>query len=71
MKFLAWLYSHKTKITGGLLVVAGAVQASATTIQPVVSPKAYAMFTVGVGALVALLGFLNSKSNDDGSNSGV
>lgn len=61
MNILAWLNSHKTKITGALLVTAGALQANATSIQAVVKPSTYAWFTVGVGVLVALLGFLNSR----------
>jgi len=62
MSILAFLNAHKTKITGALLVVAGALQANASTIQGMVSPKGYAWFTVGVGCLVALLGFLNQGS---------
>lgn len=61
MNFLTWLNGHKTKITGGLLVVAGALQANATSIQAVVKPTTYAWFTVAVGVIVALLGFLNSR----------
>jgi hypothetical protein len=64
MNFLTWLYSHKTKITGGLLVAAGALQANATSIQAVVKPHTYAWFTVGVGVVVAILGFLNGTRKD-------
>jgi hypothetical protein len=61
MSIVRFLYNHKTKITGMLLVACGAVQANATSIQEVVSPHTYAWFTVGIGVLVAVLGFVNSS----------
>ena len=58
---LAMLNRHKTKITGGVLVVLGAVQANATALQAALSPQAYAWTMVGAGCFVALLGFLNGR----------
>lgn len=60
---LAFLNAHKTKLVGGLLVLAGALQANAGSIQQLVSPRGFAWFTVGIGALVAFLGFLNSQKS--------
>jgi hypothetical protein len=57
------LNEHKTKITGALLVLIGALQANSQTIQGLVSPETFAWFTVGAGALVAVLGFLNSNKD--------
>ena len=54
------LNEHKTKITGALLVFIGALQANSQTIQGLVSQETFAWFTVGAGAFVAVLGFLNS-----------
>lgn len=62
MRFLSWLNQHKTKITGFLLVVAGSLQANTTMLQSVLSPAQFAWFTVGVGCLVAALGFVNGKA---------
>ena len=60
-EILAMLNRHKTKITGGVLVVLGAVQANATALQAAMSPQAYAWTMVGAGCFVALLGFLNGR----------
>lgn len=62
MKFLTWLNQHKTKITGAVLVAIGAVQANATMLQPLMSPHSYALAMVLAGVVVAVLGFLNSRS---------
>lgn len=59
-KFLRFLNSHKTKITGGLLIAMGSLQANAAMVQTVLNPHQFALFTICAGALVALLGFLNS-----------
>lgn len=59
----ALLKAHRTKIVGGILVIAGALQANASSIQSVVSPHAFAWFTVGIGCVVGLLGFLNSSKS--------
>lgn len=61
MNWLRVLNRHKTKITGFFLVVAGALQANSATLQSVLSPKDYALFTVIVGCIVAALGFLNGS----------
>ncbi len=61
MKFLTWLNQHKTKITGAVLVAIGAVQANATMLQPLMSPRAYALSMVVAGVVVAVLGFMNSR----------
>lgn len=60
--FLAFLNSHKTKITGFLLVIAGALQANTTVLQGVLTPTQFAWFTVGVGCVVAGLGFINGSN---------
>lgn len=57
---LRWIYNNKTKLTGGVLVAVGAMQANATAMQALLSPGHFAWFTVGAGVLVAVLGFLNS-----------
>lgn len=62
MKFLLWLNQHKTKITGFFLVIAGSLQANTTMLQSVMTPAQFAWFTVGVGCLVAALGFINGKT---------
>lgn len=55
-----WLYNNKTKITGGLLVVLGSVQANSESLRGVLSQESFAWLTVALGCLVAFLGFLNS-----------
>lgn len=56
---------HKTKITGALLVIIGSLQANATFMQELLSPRAYAMFTIAAGMFVALLGFLNAPKESE------
>ena len=46
------------------MVVIGSVQAQAVIIQPFMSPKHFALFTIAAGGFVALLGFLNGQRND-------
>ena len=46
------------------MVVVGAVQAQAVVIQPFMTPKHFALFTIAAGSFVALLGFLNGQRND-------
>ena len=58
---IAFLNTHKTKITGALLVLAGALQANSTTVQSLMPPRAYAYFTLCIGCLVAVLGFINQR----------
>lgn len=62
MTFLGWLNTHKTKITGLAIAMLGVVQAQAALIQPLLSPRAYALLMVLTGMLVTGLGFLNSRS---------
>ncbi len=59
------LNKHKTKITGMLLVLVGSLQASSTSVQALLSPRQYALFTILIGLVVALLGFLNNPSNEE------
>jgi hypothetical protein len=59
--FFTFLNSHKTKITGFLLVIAGALQANTTVLQAVMTPAQFAWFTVIVGCIVAGLGFINGN----------
>lgn len=56
-----YLRTHPTRITGFLLVVLGTLQANSPQLQALLSPKVYAFVTIIVGALVAGLGFLNSR----------
>ena len=58
-RFLVYIWLNPTKLTGFLLVVAGALQGNTTVLQTVMTPQGYAWFTVIVGCLVAGLGFLN------------
>lgn len=64
MNVMKWINRHKTKITGAVLVAAGAAQANATVLQAAISPKAYAWFTVCIGVLVAVLGFINGSRRE-------
>lgn len=59
IKFLRFLNSHKTKITGVLLIGIGSLQANAAFMQTLLTPRQYAYFTIGAGMFVAMLGFLN------------
>lgn len=59
---LNFLKAHRTKLVGAFLVLAGALQANASSIQSLVTPKQFAWFTVGIGCIVGLLGFLNSQN---------
>lgn len=61
MNLLTFINSHKTKITGFLLVIAGALQANTTVLQSVMTPAQFAWFTVVVGCVVAGLGFINGN----------
>lgn len=58
-EFFAALNRHKTKITGLMLVVIGALQANAPAMQALMTPRQFAWFMVLAGVLVAILGFLN------------
>lgn len=62
-KLIAFFNAHKTKIVGAILVAMGSLQANASTVQSMMNPKHFAMFTVGVGLLVAILGFVNSSQS--------
>lgn len=56
---------HKTKSLGGLMVVFGAIQSNITAIQDHISKRAYGFVIIGLGVMVALLGFLNSQHDPD------
>ncbi len=58
---IAFLKKHPTKITGFLLAAVGALQAQASTIQSFMAQNHFAMFTVGAGIFVSILGFINSN----------
>jgi len=60
-RIIDFLKRHPTKITGGALALVGAIQAQATTIQTFMTPKHFAVFTVGAGVVVSILGFINSN----------
>lgn len=61
MMLLRFLNHHKTKLTGFMLVIAGALQANTTVLQAVMTPGQFAWFTVIVGCVVAGLGFINGQ----------
>jgi len=58
---LIFLYNNKTKISGFLLAIVGALQSQAFVIQGWMSEGAFATFTTAMGTLVAVLGFVNGK----------
>ena len=60
-KLISFLNAHKTKIMGGMLVAVGALQTNSSSVAAMMSPKHFAIFTVGVGVVVAVLGFINSS----------
>ena len=60
---LKFLNAHKTKVVGFLLMVIGSLQTNAATVQSMMSAKHFAWFTILIGAVVAVLGFLNSQSS--------
>jgi hypothetical protein len=69
---VAILKNHKTKLVGLLLVTAGALQATSPQVQMVISPKAFAVFTIVTGLVVAVLGFVNTQlAKDDEPDSSV
>lgn len=62
MTFWQFINDHKTKITGVLLAVIGFLQTQTVQLQALMSPQAFAWFSVIAGAVVAGLGFLNSHN---------
>lgn len=58
---LVFLYNNKTKISGFLLAIVGALQAQSFVLQGWMSDSAFATFTTAMGTLVAVLGFINGK----------
>lgn len=61
-----WWHNHKTKSLGLFMVVLGAVQSNIAQIQQYLSPKDYGFILAGLGVLVAVLGFLNSRQSGGG-----
>jgi bacteriorhodopsin len=74
-RVIKWILRNPTKITGAIIVVIGALQTNTTALQALMTPKQFAWFTVGAGAFVALLGFVNTllsnQDDDNGQESGV
>jgi hypothetical protein len=60
-RIVSTLKTHPTRLTGFLLVVLGSLQASSEQIRALITPEAYAIATIVVGALVAGLGYLNAR----------
>ncbi len=58
---IAFLKKHPQKITGFILSIVGALQAQAATVQGFLSPRHFALFTVAIGILVSVLGFINTS----------
>ncbi len=63
-KFLALINAHKTKVSGYLLIVVGALQTNSSAVQSLISPKQFSLFTVGAGILIAVIGHMNSAKKD-------
>lgn len=61
MTFWQFVNAHKTKITGVALAIIGFLQTQTVQLQALMSPSAFAWFSVLAGATVAGLGFLNSR----------
>lgn len=55
-----YLSANKTKLTGALLVAFGVLQTQSEQIRALLTPNVFAWFTIVVGVVVAVLGFLNS-----------
>lgn len=55
----------KTVLFGLLLSVLGVVQSNVELLQPLFGPKAYGLFTIGVGLLVAVLRFVTVNALDE------
>lgn len=53
---------NKTKITGLVIAVLGALQAASPQLQAVMSPRTYAITMIFLGVLVSVFGFLNSQA---------
>lgn len=58
---LVFLYNNKTKITGFLLAIVGALQSQTAVLQSWMTEGMFATFTTVMGTLVAVLGFINGK----------
>lgn len=65
MFIIAFLLKHPQKITGALLVGLGAIQANITQLQQILTARQFALATVGLGCLVAVLGFINTTKPND------
>ena len=59
-----WWLHHKTKSLGFLMVVVGAAQSNINQIQQYIPPKDYGFIMVGLGVVVAILGFVNSNQSN-------
>lgn len=64
MNIWQWILTHKTKITGALQIAAGAVLGYSSQLQSLMSPRAFAIWTITLGVWTAVLGFLNSHQGD-------
>lgn len=60
---LEFLNSHKTKITGFIIILAGTLQSLSVHFQQLLEPGAYAKFTIILGIVVAVIGFINTHIN--------
>lgn len=65
-----YVNANKTKITGALLVLFGVLQTQSETIRGLLDERAFAWFTIAVGCIVAVLGFLNSAPPAHGNEQG-
>lgn len=55
----------KTILFAFLLTLLGVVQSNVELLQPLFGPKAYGLFTIGVGLLVAVLRFVTVNALDE------
>ncbi len=62
MKFFAHIKKHAVKYLGGAAVLAGAAQAHLGDAQALLTPKHFALATVGIGMLVPLLDYMKDQA---------
>lgn len=59
---LVLLWRHKTRMSGFLLTLLGAIQVALPQLQEFMTKRSFAFWTVGVGIWVTVLGVMNSRA---------
>jgi hypothetical protein len=59
---LVLLWRHKTRVSGFLLTLLGAIQVALPQLQEFMTKRSFAFWTVGVGIWVTVLGVMNSRA---------